>query len=214
MLRAALTSALHRPVVQAWHSKTAWLLRFRVRRARTRASLRRVCSRDLLDPAESLVLQTCGQQPPTASADCTVEPTFLCDSRARLLDGATRRTSHRAHVEVLDPDHVEPPREVSGGLLDPVLPSIPLTGFQLRDRPFRLPRRLEPRLARASRCCNTFNRFDSPRVSLVHAAVRRSTTRPTPQRRDRCRPRCSRPGRRSGWGYGRTRYASDRPDHE
>ena len=103
------------------------------------ATLRRIRSRDLLDPAVSLMLQTRGQKPPTAAADCTVEPTFLCDSHAGLLDGATRRTSHHAHVESLDPDHVKPSREFSRGLLDPVLTTIPLARFQLRDRPFRLP---------------------------------------------------------------------------
>jgi hypothetical protein len=102
------------------------------------ATLRRVRSRDLLDPAKSLVPQACDQQAPTASADRTVEPTFLRHPLAGLLDGAARGAGHRPHVESLDPDHVKPLRKVGGGVLDPVLPPIPLTGFQLRDRPFRL----------------------------------------------------------------------------
>ncbi len=102
------------------------------------ALLRRVRGRDLLDPARCLVLQTCDELAPTTSADCAVEPAFLGDARPRLLDGAARGAGHRPHVEGLDPDHVEPPRQVSGGFLDPVLAPIPLTGFQLRDRPFCL----------------------------------------------------------------------------
>jgi hypothetical protein len=102
------------------------------------ASLRRVRSRDLLNPAQSLVLQTRDQLAPATSTDRSIEPAFLGHSDARFLDGAARRPGHRPHVEVLNSDYVEPPRQVGGGFLDPVLPPIPLTGFQLRDRPFRL----------------------------------------------------------------------------
>ncbi len=102
------------------------------------ATLRRVRGRDLLDPAESLVLQTRDELTPATSADRAVEPTLLGDSRARLLDGAARGTGHRPHVKGLDSDHVESPREVGGRFLHPVLAPIPLAGFQLRDRPLRL----------------------------------------------------------------------------
>jgi hypothetical protein len=102
------------------------------------ASLRRVRSRDLFNPAESLVLQPCDQLAPATSHDCAVEPALLGDSRARLLDGPARRPGHRPHVKSLDPDHLEPSRQVGGGLLDPVLAPIPLTGLQSRDRTFRL----------------------------------------------------------------------------
>jgi hypothetical protein len=102
------------------------------------ATLRRVRSRDLLDPAESLVLQTPDKLAPATSADRAVEPTFLGHSRARVLDGAARRTCHRPHIEVFNSDHVEPPRQVSGGLLHPVLTPIPIAGLQLGDRRFRL----------------------------------------------------------------------------
>jgi hypothetical protein len=101
------------------------------------ALLRRVRSRDLLDPAQSLVLQTCDELAPAASTDRAVEPTFLSDAYPRLLDGAARRPGHRPHVELLDSDYVEPPREVRGGFLDPILTPIPLAGLQFRDRPFR-----------------------------------------------------------------------------
>jgi len=102
------------------------------------ASLRRVGSRNLLDPAQRLVLQTYDQLAPAASADCAVEPTFLSDTGTRLLDGAACRVRHSSHVQSLDPDHVEPPRQVGAGLLHPVLTPVPLAGFQPRDRAFRL----------------------------------------------------------------------------
>ena len=103
------------------------------------ATLRRVRSRDLLDPAGSLVLQTYDELAPTASTDRAVEPAFLCDLDTRLLDGATRGAGHRPHVKSLDPDQIEPPRQIGSGFLDPVLTPIPLAGLQLCDgllRPF------------------------------------------------------------------------------
>jgi hypothetical protein len=102
------------------------------------ASLRRVGGRDLLDPAGSLVLQACDELAPATSANCAVEPAFLSDSDTRLVEGAARGAGHRLHVEVLNSDDVEPPCEVGSGFLDPVVAPIPLTGFELRDRAFRL----------------------------------------------------------------------------
>ncbi len=78
-----------------------------------KTSLRRERGRYLLDPAESFVLQTCDELAPAASADRAVEPAFLDDAHPRLLDGSARGTAHRPHIESLDSDHVEPPREVS-----------------------------------------------------------------------------------------------------
>ena len=102
------------------------------------ASLRRVRSRDLLDPTRSLVLQARDQLAPATSADRAVEPTFLGHSGTRLFDAAARRPGHRRHVKLLDSDHVEPPCQVGAGFLDPVLSPIPVTGPQFLDRPFRL----------------------------------------------------------------------------
>ena len=102
-----------------------------------RATLRRIRSRDLLYPAVSLVLQSCGELTPTTSKYCAVESSFLSDSHAGFLSGAARGPGHRPHVKSLDPDHVEPLREVSGGRFHPVPKPIPFAGFQLRDRPFR-----------------------------------------------------------------------------
>jgi hypothetical protein len=128
------------------------------------ASLRRVRGRDLLDPTVSLVLQTRGKQTPSASSDATVEPALLRDPLARLLDAAPRAAGHRIDIEGLDPDRVEAPRDVSGGLFDPVLTPISLTRIDAGDRQLRASSPREPHCARASRCCNTFNRVASPRL--------------------------------------------------
>ena len=101
------------------------------------ASLRRVRSRSLLDPAQSLVLQTRGEKTPTTSADRAVKPPFLSHSRTGLLDSSARRPGHRTHVKGLDSDHVKPTREISGDFFDPVLAPVGRTRFQLRDRQFR-----------------------------------------------------------------------------
>lgn len=101
------------------------------------ASLRRVCGRDLFDPTVSLVLQTRGEQTPTASDDATVEAALLSNTRTRLLHGAPRRAGHRTHIESFDADRVEAPRDFGAGLFDPVLALVGLTRLQLCDRQLR-----------------------------------------------------------------------------
>jgi len=103
-----------------------------------RTTLRRVRSRDLLDPAERLMLQTCHELAPTTSADLAVEPTLLGDSDSWLLDGATGRAGHRPHVKGLDPTQVDLPRDVSGGFLNPIPTPILLAGSEFRNRPLGL----------------------------------------------------------------------------
>jgi hypothetical protein len=100
-------------------------------------TLRRVRSRDLLDPTESLVLHACNELAPATSPDGAVEPTFLGDSHPWPLNGAPRGARHRPYIKGLDPDHVEPPRKVSTAFLHPVLAPILSAGVQFRDRPFR-----------------------------------------------------------------------------
>jgi hypothetical protein len=102
-----------------------------------RASLRRVRGRDLLDPTASLVLQTPGEQTPSAAADATVQTALLSNTHAGLLDRSTRTAGHRTYVKGFDADRVEAPRDVRGGFFDPVLASVPLTRFELRDGEFR-----------------------------------------------------------------------------
>ncbi len=97
-------------------------------------SLRRVRGRDPLDPTVSLVLQTCGEQPPTACVDSPVQSTLLSNAHTRLRHCSPHATGHHSHVEGLDPDRIEAPRNVSSGLFDPVIASVDLTRFQLCDR--------------------------------------------------------------------------------
>jgi hypothetical protein len=111
------------------------------------ASLRRVCSRDLLDSTVSLALQTCGEQTPTTSADTTIQTAFLCDPLAGPHDGAPRTTGHRTHVEGFDADRVEAPRNVRGGLFDPVLAPVCLTRPQPCERQLRASSTVGPALS-------------------------------------------------------------------
>jgi len=99
------------------------------------ASLRRV--RNLFDPTMSFVLQTRGQKAPTAAADSSVQPAFLSNTHAGLLDSSARSAGHRPHVKGFDPDRVEPACNISGDFFDPVLAPVGLPRFQLRDRQFR-----------------------------------------------------------------------------
>ncbi len=101
------------------------------------ASLRRVRGRDLLDPTKSLVLQTRGEQTPTACADSPVQTAFLGNAHTRLHHSSPRAPGHHAHVEGLDPDRIETPRDVSSDFFHPVFAPVSLTRFQLRDRQLR-----------------------------------------------------------------------------
>jgi hypothetical protein len=102
-----------------------------------RASLRRVSGRYQLDPTASLVLQTRGEQTPTASKDATVQTTLVCHPHAGPLDGAPCRSRHRTHIKGFDADRVEAPRDISRGLFDPILASGGLTRLELRSRQLR-----------------------------------------------------------------------------
>jgi hypothetical protein len=82
------------------------------------ASLRRVRSRNLLDSAQSLMLQARDELAPATSSDRAVEPTFLGHSCARLLDAASCRPGHRPHVEVLDAWPARSPAAPAAGPYD------------------------------------------------------------------------------------------------
>ena len=85
---------------------------------------------DPFHPAGGLVLQAAYQQAPTRGEHAPVQPGFLAHVPARLGDGALSRARHVPDAQVLDADHVEPAREISGGLLGPVLSRIGLASCQ------------------------------------------------------------------------------------
>ena len=98
-----------------------------------RAALARVRGFDLLHPAGSFLRQAAYQQPPPRPQDAPVEPGFLPGVAGRVLPGALRGPGHVLDLEVLDPDHVEPARDVRAGLLRPVLAPVRLAGPQPGD---------------------------------------------------------------------------------
>jgi hypothetical protein len=101
------------------------------------ASLRRVRSRDLLDPTVSLLLQTRGEKTPTATVDSPVQSAFLSNPRTGSLQRSPCSAGHRTHVKGFHADRVEASRDVGGVLFDPVFASVRLARFQLRDRALR-----------------------------------------------------------------------------
>ena len=163
MLRAAFTSALHRRAEQDSHSKTAWLLRF---------------------PGATYP-HTAHRCDVYAAGICSTRPYALCCNRAasrsqplRLIarfsphfcatftpgctDGPACTAGHRPHVEGFDPDRLEAARNCEWSFSQPS----PCAGQPHALLVSRSPcllrsRRLEPRLAGASRCCNTLKRFAS-----------------------------------------------------
>ena len=99
-----------------------------------RAPLARVMRLDLLHPAGRFVLQSAYQQAPPGPQDLAVEPGLGADVPARVLRRASRGPGHVRDLQVLDPDHVEPPRDAGAGLLGPVLAPVGLAGPQPGDR--------------------------------------------------------------------------------
>jgi hypothetical protein len=98
------------------------------------ASLPRVRGRDLLNPTESLVLQTRSEATPTTSVDRPVQSAFLSDVHTGLLDGSARTAGHRTHVKSFKSDRIEASGDIGGGLFDPVLASVGLPRLKLRGR--------------------------------------------------------------------------------
>src|SRR5450631_1519840 len=63
-----------------------------------------------------------------------VEAGLLADVPAGIAGRSPGGAGHVPDLEVLDPDHVEPARDVGAGLLGPVLAPVRLAGFQPGDR--------------------------------------------------------------------------------
>ena len=187
MLRAAFTSVLHRRPCRLGTRRRLALAVSGCDVPARGTTLRRIRGRDQLDPGESLVLQTSDQHTPTTTADSAVQPTFLSDSHARLIGGAARRAGHRTNIKGLDPDQVESPREVGGGLLHRVLTPIPLAGLQLSDRAFRLFAAVGASLGSGESLLQHLQPLRSPGVRLGTCRSSRWRARQTRPHRGRCR---------------------------
>ena len=178
-----------------------------------RASLRRVCSRDLLDPTVSLVLQTRGEQTPSASAEYHGSDHAFVRPAGR---AARRFPAQSASLRARRGLRCGSCRSAARCPCWPFRPS-PCAGLSPAPSASRSPASCE--LAARSRAWRGPASAAAPSTAWLHrgsgrgrAAVRRSTMPPTPQHRGRYPPRCPHPGRRSDQGCGRTRYASGRPD--
>ena len=179
-----------------------------------RASLRRIRGRDLLDWAVSLVLQTRSERPPTTAADRTVEPAF-CATRTpgcSTVPRAERVIARTSRASIL----IESNRRAISvvAFSTQSLRRSPSRAFSFAIARLVRARRLEPRLARASRCCNTFSRFASPwsKTGCVQQFAGRQCRRHGDSTVDTDHAVVAWTGR-PGRGCGRTRYASGRPDH-
>ena len=137
MFLAAFTSALQAKP-QATHRNAAWLSRDSLRCARTRCSAAR-CTRAVPSPpARGPCPPAGGPAVPSRPADAPVEAGLLRDVPAGRVLRAPGGPGHVPDLKVLDADHVEPPGEIGGGLLRPVLAPVRLPRLQPRDRGLRL----------------------------------------------------------------------------
>ncbi len=89
---------------------------------------------DLLYPALSLILQAAHQHPPARGQDAPVQPSLGSDVPARVPGRSPGRAGHVLDLQVLDPDHVEPARQVRACLFRPVLAPVGLAGVQPGNR--------------------------------------------------------------------------------
>jgi hypothetical protein len=100
--------------------------------------LRRVRSSHFLNPTRSLLLQPGHQLSPPGLKDGPVQPCFLCDVPARLLNSSPGRSGHPFDVEALNPDHIKASGKVCGGLLNPVLATVAVPGLHRSDQSLQL----------------------------------------------------------------------------
>jgi hypothetical protein len=98
-----------------------------------RAALARERGFDLLHPAGRLVFQAAHQKAPARPQDAPVESGLDPDVPTRVLGGPLSRSRHVLDLEVFDPDHVEPAREIRRDLLGPILSPVGLAGAQPGD---------------------------------------------------------------------------------
>ena len=126
------------------------------------ASLRRIRCGDEFEPPLGLVLQAGDQQSPPLAADLAVEAAFLRDVTPRTVTSPARGAGHRTHTQILDADGVEAARQIGGGLFHPVTAAIGFARAHPGNGPLRSRSPIDPRCARARRCCNLRSRSASP----------------------------------------------------
>ena len=97
------------------------------------ASLRRVRGWDPFKTARSLVVEPGNQPTPPLTTNGAIEAPLLRNPNTRLVNRAAGRAGHRAHVERLDSNGVEPVCQIGCGLLDPVAPAVGFARFKSRD---------------------------------------------------------------------------------
>jgi len=109
------------------------LARLRVYVPARRATLARVVRLDLLHPADCLLSQSADKEAPARPHDLPVETGLRTDVPTRIPYRSPSRARHVRDMEILDPDHIEPPSDVRTGLLHPVFAPVCLAGLQLGD---------------------------------------------------------------------------------
>jgi hypothetical protein len=100
------------------------------------ASLRRVRGGDPLHAPRGFVVEAGYRPTPCLMSDRPIEGPLLGDPNTWMCKRASRRARHRPHVEALHPNSVEPARQISCSLLQPVPSSIYFAGFESGDRQF------------------------------------------------------------------------------
>ena len=128
------------------------------------ASLRRVRGGDPFEAARSLVVEPGNQPTPPLTTNGAIEAPLLRNPNTRLVNRAAGRAGHRAHVERLDSNGVEPVCQIGCGLLDPVAPAVGFARFKSRDGQPGARSAVGAPSRRARHCCSRRSRIRSPRA--------------------------------------------------
>jgi hypothetical protein len=102
------------------------------------ASLTGECRVESLDPAGSLFIQAADQQPPPGGEDLSIQSGLLAHPLPGVACGPLCAPGHALDVQALDANQIEPARQVSAGLLTPVLTGIGSPGLEAGNGDSRL----------------------------------------------------------------------------
>jgi len=97
------------------------------------AALARECGIDLLNPTDSLLVQTADEKAPAGQEDLAVQSSLPAHASTGIAEGSFGAPGHVLDAQLLNADHVELARQISADFLTPVLSGVSLMGLKPSD---------------------------------------------------------------------------------
>ena len=194
------------------HEARLTLTRVPVHLPARRAPLARERGSDLLHPARGLVLQPPRQQPPPRTPGSPGSARLSAGRSGRDRPATFTGPGHVLDLQVLNPDHVEPPRDAGAALLRPVLAPVALPGPQPGDHVLHPRRGGSIPASRGRAYAAAAAAWSAPaRPGRGSAAARRWTGPRRPPPPGQCPPPGRYRARESARGSPRRRHATGPP---